>query len=423
MKQIAGVFILISFVMFAGPDKAVAQWGDLLQMGLEAMEEPADTANQNLTDPETGQAYTDEELERQRQLGVELAQREKKALFELQKSIFILDKMTDIGNELITAQLESSYGVFTNGEKFNELIISMSNLSEVLKDESQVVHDNKLFLKAKVENIEKNSERMRSQLGQAKKESEDALEIVNARSSKVPQLLVDKFYPAFRNNAREVNTKLKTSIDSINDMMSATTFKSVTGGVKIALEGYKIANNISSLGNTSDPSAMISAAFNIASSTNSFFDETSKTSSLLDNFSATMDEFNGYKASIEEMSGDLLGYIDASKQLHEEGLVLLEEAHKRKTEEARLKQALSNVPDQEDIQNPFDEGDIEMAALDNLGQSMDEVWDVPLEAVPGGDSGDSSNTTNVTSNEGKVATKKSSSGSAPAANLFDEYDD
>jgi hypothetical protein len=420
MRNIKGALLVISLLLFASPGTASAQWGDLLQMGLDAMAEPEDSNVQSATDPETGEAYSQEEMLRQKQLGVELAQKEKKALFELQKSIFILDKMTGIGNDLITAQLESSYGVFTNGEKFNELIVSMSNLSEVLKDESQVVHDNKLFLKAQVDNIEKNSERMRSQLRQAKKESEDVIGIVNAKSSKVPQLLVDKFYPAFRNNAKNVNIKLKSSIETINEMMNATTFQSVTSGVKVALEGLETANSISDLGNTNDPAAILSAVMNIASSANSILNETSDTASLLDNFSTTMDEFNQYKGSIEEMSVDLLGYIDASKQLHEEGLVLLEEAHKTKTEEARLKQALSNVPDQEEIQNPFEDGDIEIAALDNLGDSMDKVWDMPLDAVPDSEGNVAQNYKEVV--EEKVVTETKAPSSAPTSNLFSEYD-
>jgi SH3-like domain-containing protein len=337
MKAIVRVLVIIGLVMVTGPDKAVAQWGEVFRLGVVGNTDEASDAN---ADPE--------EQERQKQLGIKLAKKEKEALFELQKSIFILEKMTEIGSELVTAQMESNYGVFTDGEKFNKLIISMSNLSEVLKDESQVVHDIKLFLKVKVDKIEKNSARMRGKLDQKKKESENLMEIVNARSSKVPKLLVDKFYPALRNNAKEVNVKLKSSIKTINKIMSATTYKSLTEALKMDSGGLGIANGIS-------------------------------------NFSETMDEFNEYKGSIEEMSVSLLDYIDASKKLHEEGLVLLEEAHKRRTEEARLKQDLKNIPDQEELENLFVEEDIQVAALDDLGQSMEGVWEMPIEDVLEGD--------------------------------------
>jgi SH3-like domain-containing protein len=377
MKVCIRVFILIGLVLIFAPQKAVAQWGDMLKLGVDLIGE---------TDEATDASATPEEQERQKQLGIKLAKKEKKALFELQKSIFILEKMTEIGGELVTAQAQSNYGVFTDGDKFNELIVSMSNLSEVLKDESQVVHDNKLFLKVKVEKIEKNSLRMRSQLDQKKKESESLIEIVNARSSKVPKLLVDKFYPALRNNAKDVSLKLKASIDTINEMMSATTYKSVLGTMKIASGGLGIAQGLSSLSNAnSDPSGALLGALQLTEGTTAVVDATTSTASLLSNFSNTMDEFNEHKGAIEEMSVSLLGYIDASKQLHEEGLVLLEEAHKKKTEDARLKQALGKVPDQEELESPFEEEEIQMAALDGLDQSIDAVWGMPVDDVPEGD--------------------------------------
>jgi SH3-like domain-containing protein len=377
MKTIIRVLVVVGLVMVTGPDKAVAQWGEAFRLGVDLLGNTDEASDAN-ADPE--------EQERQKQLGIKLAKKEKEALFELQKSIFILEKMTEIGSELVTVQMESNYGVFTDGEKFNELIISMSNLSEVLKDESQVVHDNKLFLKVKVDKIEKNSARMRGKLDQKKKESENLMEVVNARSSKVPKLLVDKFYPALRNNAKEVNVKLKSSIKTINKIQSATTYKSLTGALKMASGGLGVANGISSLSNSSsDPSGALLGALQITEGTSEFTDAASSTASLLSNFSETMDEFNEYKGSIEEMSVSLLDYIDASKELHEEGLVLLEEAHKRGTEEARLKQGLKNIPDQEELENPFEEEDIQVAALDDLGQSMEGVWEMPIEDVPEGD--------------------------------------
>lgn len=377
MKIIVKILILIGLVMISGPDKAVAQWGDMLKLGVDLMGD---------TDEALDASASPEEQERQKQLGIKLAKEEKEALFELQKSIFILEKMTEIGGELVTAQMDSNYGVFTDSDKFNQLIVSMSNLSEVLKDESQVVHDNKLFLKVKVEKIEKNSARMRSQLDQEKKESKKLMEIVNARSSKVPKLLVDKFYPALRNSAKDVSVKLQASINTINEITSATTYKSLTGALKMASGGLGIAEGLSNLGNaSSDPSGALLSALKITEGTTEFVGAATSTASLLSNFSETMDEFNEYKGSIEEMSVSLLDYIDASKKLHEEGLVLLEEAHKSRTEEARLKQALGNVADQEELENPFEEAEIQMAALDGLDESMDTVWKIPIDDVPEGD--------------------------------------
>jgi SH3-like domain-containing protein len=371
------VLVLACLVMMTGPDKAAAQWGDIFQLGMDMVGDG---------DEASDASATPEEQERQKQLGIELAKKEKEALFELQKSIFILEKMTEIGSELVTTQQESNYGVFTDSEKFNKLIVSMSNLSEVLKDESQVVHDNKLFLKVKVDKIEKNSARMQSRLDQEKKESQNLMEIVNARSSKVPELMVEKFYPTLRNNAKEVGVKLQASIDTINEIMNATTYKGVFKSLKMASGGLGIYEGISKMSNAgSDPTGSLLGALQLSEGASEFTNAASSTASLLGNFSDTMEEFDKYKGSIEEMSVNLLGHIDASKQLHEEGLVLLEEAYKTKTEDARLKQALGNVPDQEELENPFEEEEIQMAALDGLGESMDTVWEMPIEDVPEGD--------------------------------------